>query len=56
MTDRHWAIVLYERYVQLYGEPIDQPITAHDEQVTSISPAGATPCQTQTVNGPGRPS
>jgi len=23
----HWAIALYERYVQLYGEPIEQPIT-----------------------------
>jgi hypothetical protein len=28
MTDRHWAILLYERYVQLYGEPIEQPINA----------------------------
>lgn len=26
MTDTHWAITLYERYVQLYGEPIEQPI------------------------------
>lgn len=24
----HWAITLYERYVQLYGEPIEQPISA----------------------------
>ena len=24
----HWAIALYERYVQLYGEPIEQPITS----------------------------
>jgi len=23
----HWAIALYERYVQLYGDPIEQPIT-----------------------------
>lgn len=30
MTDTHWAITLYERYVQLYGEPIDQPITPSD--------------------------
>lgn len=22
----HWAIALYERYVQLFGEPIEQPI------------------------------
>lgn len=28
MTDNHWAITLYERYVALYGEPIEQPITA----------------------------
>jgi hypothetical protein len=24
----HWAIALYERYVQLYGDPIEQPISA----------------------------
>ena len=24
----HWAIALYERYVQLFGEPIEQPITS----------------------------
>lgn len=27
MTDHHWAVILYERYVQLYGEPIEAPIT-----------------------------
>jgi hypothetical protein len=26
----HWALTLYERYVQLYGEPIEQPITPRD--------------------------
>ena len=25
-TDEHWVITLYERYVQLYGDPIEQPI------------------------------
>ena len=25
MTD-NWAITLYQRYVQLYGEPIEQPL------------------------------
>ena len=24
--DEHWAITLYRRYVELYGEPIEQPI------------------------------
>jgi hypothetical protein len=23
----HWAITLYERYVQLYGDPIEQPMS-----------------------------
>jgi len=22
----HWAVVLYRRYVQLYGEAVEQPI------------------------------
>jgi len=22
----YWALMLYERYVQLYGDPIEQPI------------------------------
>ena len=22
----HWALTLYERYVQLYGDPIEQPM------------------------------
>ncbi len=30
--DEHWVRTLYERYVQLYGDPIEQPITKnHDE-------------------------
>ena len=24
--DEHWVQTLYERYVQLYGDPIEQPI------------------------------
>jgi hypothetical protein len=52
----HWAILLYERYVQLYGEPIDQPITAHDEQVTSISPAGTAMPTQEIGERPGRSS
>ena len=24
--DEHWAITLYKRYVELYGEPIEQEI------------------------------
>ena len=30
-TDEHWVITLYERYVQLYGDPIEQPITPNSE-------------------------
>jgi hypothetical protein len=26
-ADEHWVRTLYERYVQLYGDPIEQPIT-----------------------------
>lgn len=26
MSERPWAITLYERYVQRYGEPIEQPL------------------------------
>jgi hypothetical protein len=29
MSDgQHWAITLYRRYVELYGEPIEQDIRA----------------------------
>lgn len=32
MTDNeHWVITLYERYVELYGDPIEQPITLKHE-------------------------
>ena len=31
MTDQNWALTLYERYVQLYGEPIEQPMTPRTE-------------------------
>lgn len=27
----HWALALYERYVQLYGEPIEQPIKSNEQ-------------------------
>lgn len=27
--DEHWVITLYERYVALYGDPIEQPITTN---------------------------
>lgn len=27
MTGNHWAITLYQRYVELYGDPIEQPLT-----------------------------
>ena len=30
MNDEHWVITLYERYVQLYGDPIEQPIKPKD--------------------------
>lgn len=40
----HWALALYERYVQLYGEPIEQPINATqplpDDATTRSRPAG----------------
>ena len=26
MTDNHWAITLYQRYVELYGTSIEQPL------------------------------
>ena len=31
MTDAPWVVALYERYVQLYGDPIEQPITLKSE-------------------------
>jgi hypothetical protein len=36
----HWALTLYERYVQLYGDPIEQPMTprATDEDTQSPLP------------------
>jgi hypothetical protein len=34
MTDEHWVITLYERYVQLFGEPIEQPITPENHECT----------------------
>jgi hypothetical protein len=34
----HWAITLYERYVQLYGEPIEQPIVASTSESMPASP------------------
>jgi len=40
----HWALALYERYVQLYGEPIEQPIHTNqplpDDAATQPRPAG----------------
>ena len=27
--DEHWVRTLYERYVQLYGDPIEQPINTN---------------------------
>lgn len=44
--DEHWVRTLYERYVQLYGDPIEQPITTkdHDGDATmsraEIAPEG----------------
>lgn len=32
MNDEHWIITLYERYVQLFGEPIEQPITSESHE------------------------
>ncbi len=29
--DEPWAVTLYKRYVELYGEPIDQPINDHQD-------------------------
>ena len=29
--DAHWVRTLYERYVQLYGDPIEQPITMNEK-------------------------
>lgn len=41
---RPWAVVLYERYTQLYGEPIEKPIS-NDRNPEDV-PAGSSP-QTQ---------
>lgn len=30
--DEHWVRTLYERYVQLYGDPIEQPINTNETQ------------------------
>jgi len=30
-NDEHWVRTLYERYVQLYGDPIEQPINTKKE-------------------------
>ena len=32
MTDQNWALTLYERYVQLYGEPIEQPMNPRPDE------------------------
>lgn len=26
MTDDHWAMTLYRRYVELYGDAIEEPV------------------------------
>ena len=31
LADEHWVRTLYERYVQLYGDPIEQPITMKEK-------------------------
>ena len=28
--DEHWAITLYRRYVELYGEPIEEQLPKRD--------------------------
>lgn len=33
----HWAITLYERYVELYGDPIEQPIIASNSDSVPAS-------------------
>ena len=29
--DEHWVRTLYERYVRLYGDPIEQPISMNEK-------------------------
>ena len=36
--DEHWVRTLYERYVQLYGDPIEQPITIKKEKSNEPQP------------------
>lgn len=31
-SDEHWVRTLYERYVQLYGDPIEEPINTKEKQ------------------------
>jgi hypothetical protein len=31
--DEHWVRTLYERYVQLYGDPIEQPIIGKTDEM-----------------------
>ena len=33
MSDDHWAMTLYRRYVELYGDPIEQPIPAMNKSL-----------------------
>jgi len=36
--DQHWVRTLYERYVQLYGDPIEQPINKKEEESQDREP------------------
>lgn len=40
MTDNHWAITLYQRYVELYGDEIEQPITPTQKSDVVPQPPG----------------
>lgn len=56
MTERHWAITLYERYVHLYGDPIEQPISANAPHSDSVPPASPGEPRAQEHSPAPRPS
>jgi hypothetical protein len=45
VTEQHWALTLYERYVQLYGEPIEQPMTPRRDESSNDHLPPNTPLQ-----------
>jgi hypothetical protein len=40
--EKSWAITLWERYLQLFGEPVEQPITAKPDEPQEPTPGRGT--------------